>query len=112
MRIALGGMRDRAGGDIAHIVNRVFQGLPNVDALLQDPRNGLPQLELLLNRFVLKQCQAAFLGDPFHIGLPLAYLILHGFEIEDLTVLIEAKANQLPAEQFRPFLLADGLARG
>jgi vacuolar-type H+-ATPase subunit C/Vma6 len=53
----------------------------------------------------MQQCLAAFTGNPFHIGLPLAFLILSQLEVEDLTVLIEAKSSQMPEEEFRPFLL-------
>ena len=71
----------------------------------------MPALELELKRHVMRRCLAAFVGNPFHIGLPLAYLILHDLEIQDLTVLVEAKAARLPAEEFRPFLLGAAAAR-
>jgi vacuolar-type H+-ATPase subunit C/Vma6 len=53
----------------------------------------------------MKQCIAAFVGNPFHIGVPLAYLVLSDLEIQDLTVLIEAKASNLSEEEFVPYLL-------
>ena len=53
----------------------------------------------------MEQCLSAFIGNPFHIGVPLAFLILGNLEVQDLTVLIEAKSSQMPAEEFRPFLL-------
>lgn len=94
-----------AGVDIASVVNRIFPGLPDVNALLENPRTGLPRLEILLKRRVMEQCQAAFVGSPFHIGLPLAFLVLHDYEVQDLIVLIEAKASGMPEEEYRPFLL-------
>jgi vacuolar-type H+-ATPase subunit C/Vma6 len=69
----------------------------------------LPRLEVLLKREIMKQCLAAFVGSPFHIGLPLAFLVLHDFEVQDLIVLIEAKSSGLPEEQYRPFLLKGDL---
>jgi len=77
-----------------------------VNTLLEEPRSGLPQLEQQLKRHIMKQCLAAFLGNPFHIGLPLAFLVLSDLEIQDLTVLIEAKSSQMADEKFRPYLLS------
>jgi len=94
-----------AGVDIASVVERVYPTLSEVEALLAEPRSGLPQLEIKLKRHVMKQCLAAFSGNPFHIGIPLAFLILSDLEIQDLTVLIEAKSSRVPEEDFRPFLL-------
>ena len=53
---------------------------------------------------------AAFLGDPFHVGLPLAFIILHDLEIQDLIVLLEAKATRVTAPEFRPYLLGAAAA--
>ncbi len=53
----------------------------------------------------MEQCLSAFIGNPFHIGVPLAFLILGNLEVQDLTVLIEAKSSAMPEEEFQPFLL-------
>lgn len=98
-----------AGTDIASVVSRHFPGVPDVSALLENPQNGLPKLEVLLKREIMKQCLAAFVGSPFHIGLPLAFLILHDFEVQDLIVLIEAKSSGMPEDEYRPFLLKTSL---
>ena len=95
-----------AGADISQIVKRIYPDLQDVEVLLDEGGKGLPELELQLKRHVLKQCRAAFTGDPFTIGLPLAYLALSDFEIQDLTVLIEAKSSNLKAEEFQPYLIA------
>jgi len=100
-----------AGADMAAVLSRLFPGIPNIGRYLEEPRAGLPGLELELKRHVMRQCLAAFVGNPFHIGLPLAYLILHDLEIQDLTVLVEAKAARLPTEEFRPFLLGVAAVR-
>jgi V/A-type H+/Na+-transporting ATPase subunit C len=94
-----------AGADLAAVVGRVFPGIPDLNTLLENPRVGLPQLEIILKRRLMQQCLAAFIGNPFHIGIPLAFLILSQLEIEDLTVLIEAKASQMSEEEYRPYLL-------
>ena len=98
-----------AGADPAAIVNRIFPGIPEVSALLENPQTGLPRLEVLLKQRIMRECLAAFVGSPFHIGLPLAFLILHDFEVQDLIVLIEAKSSGMSEEEYRPFLLKTSL---
>ena len=98
-----------AGADIASVVTRVFPGITDVNALLENPQTGLPKLEVLLKRQVMKQCLAAFVGSPFHIGIPLAFLVIHDLEVQDLIVLIEAKSSKLPDDEYRPFLLKTNL---
>ncbi len=100
-----------AGVDIPSVVERIYPGLTDVAGLLNDPRSGLPKLEAQLKRQVMKQCMAAFVGNPFHIGLPLAFLILSDLEIQDLTILIEAKSTHALDDEFRPFLVKTALAK-
>jgi V/A-type H+-transporting ATPase subunit C len=96
-----------AGADIQQIVKRLYPDTQGIDELLQDLHSGLPKLELLLQKRIVDQCQAAFVGNPFQIGIPLGFLMLFEFEIQDLVVLFEAKANRLPAENYKNFLLID-----
>lgn len=98
-----------AGGDIAAIVARNFPSISDVNALLENPQTGLPKLEVQLKRQVMKQCTAAFIGNPFHIGLPIAYLILSDLEIQDLVVMIEAKSSEVQDDDFRSVLLKTSL---
>jgi V/A-type H+-transporting ATPase subunit C len=94
-----------AGIDLASLVSRLYPGIPDAGTLLGDARAGLPMLEVRLKRYVMHQCEAAFVGDPFHVGIALAYLVLHDAEAQDLTLLVEAKASHLPAAEYAPFLL-------
>jgi vacuolar-type H+-ATPase subunit C/Vma6 len=94
-----------AGTDIPRIVERLFPGIRNVEALLQDVEHGLPKLELQLQRRFRQQMMSIFAGYPFTIGLPLALTQLLELELQDLTVLVEAKSFQLPAEEYVPYLL-------
>lgn len=94
-----------AGADLALVVGRVFPGIPDLNVLLEEPRRGLPQLEVILKRRLMEQCLAAFIGNPFHIGVPLAFLILSNLEVQDLTVLIEAKSSGMPEEEYLPYIL-------
>jgi V/A-type H+-transporting ATPase subunit C len=94
-----------AGADMATIVARRYPRIPDVNAMLEEPKKGLPSLEIELKRHVARQCVGAFLGNPFHVGEAVAYLVLLDLEIQDLIVLIEAKTSGLPVEKFSPFLV-------
>jgi len=98
-----------AGADIASVVSRIYPGIPDVNTLLENPQSGLPKLEVLLKRRIMEECLAAFVGSPFHIGIPLAFLVMHDFEVQDLIVLIEAKSSELPENEYQPFLLKPNL---
>ena len=100
-----------AGSDIAAVVQRIHPDLNDLNILLEEPRSGLPQLEVQLKQNMMRKCMSAFIGDPFNVGLPLAFLVLCDLEIQDLTVLLEAKSSQMPEEKYRPFLLKTTLAR-
>jgi V/A-type H+-transporting ATPase subunit C len=93
------------GADISQIVARIYPDITDLPSLLEEPRKGLPLVEVELERQVMKESRAAFLGNPFNIGVPLAYLVLKKMEIRDLIVLVEAKAAQAPTEEFQPYLL-------
>jgi V/A-type H+-transporting ATPase subunit C len=94
-----------AAADIASIVRRIYPEVGAVASLLREPQSGIPELEVRLQRYNAGVYRNAFLGYPFHIGIPAAYLLLTEMEIQDLTVLLEAKSAQLPPERFRPHLL-------
>ena len=98
-----------AGADIAATIARLYPGIPDVSALLEDPKTGLPKLEVMMKRALLKQCLAAFVGSPFHIGIPLAFLVTSDLEVQDLIVLVEAKSTNLSEDLYRPFLLKPSL---
>jgi len=99
-----------AGSDIASIVTRIYPGITDVSSMLENPQSGLPRLEHALKSQVVRQCLAAFIGDPFHIGIPLAYLLLSDFEVQDLVILIEAKSSDMDDEAYRPLLLKTAVA--
>ncbi len=101
-----------AGADIVRVVERLYPGLEDVGSLLEQPENGLPILELQLQRRLRQEFKTVFTGYPFHIGLPLAFLMLNELELQDLTVLIEAKASHMATEEFTPYLLLNTGAEG
>jgi V/A-type H+/Na+-transporting ATPase subunit C len=97
-----------AGADIPQVVSRIWPRINDVAEILRDPRHGLSELELEFQRHLANECRAAFVGNPFQIGIPLGYLVLSELEIQDLTVLVEAKANGTPLAEFKPFLVLSG----
>ena len=98
-----------AGADIASTISRLYPDIPDVNTLLEEPKTGLPKLEVILKRALMKRCMAAFVGSPFHIGIPLAFLVMSDLEAQDLIVLIEAKSTNLSEDDYRPFLLKTSL---
>jgi V/A-type H+-transporting ATPase subunit C len=94
-----------AGADIAPIVMRIYPMIGDVNVMFEEPQAGLPKLEFQLKRQLMNQCLSAFVGSPFHIGIPLAFLVMSDLEVQDLTVLIEAKSSNMPDDEYRPFLL-------
>ncbi len=93
-----------AGVDIAQVVKHIYPGIDGLGQLSEQSSTGLQALELALNRHIVSTCRAALRGYPFHVGVPVAYLLLNEHEIRDLTVLIEAKASGLPPETFAGML--------
>jgi ATP synthase A1 C subunit len=94
-----------AGADITRVAERLYPNLTDLPELAGEPESELPKLEIQLQHHLLEQLNAVFIGYPFHLGLPLAYMLLFELEIQDLTVLIEIKSSQLASDEFLPFLL-------
>jgi len=98
-----------AGADIAPIIMSIYPMISDVNVLLEESQAGLPKLEFQLKRQIMNQCLLAFVGNPFHIGIPLAFLVMSDLEVQDLIVLIEAKSSNMPDDEYRPFLLKPNL---
>jgi V/A-type H+-transporting ATPase subunit C len=96
-----------AGGSMTRIIERVYPELTDVESLLEAPERGLPKLELQMLRKLRSHLHGMFSGYPFHIGLPIALVLLNELEVQDLSVWIEAKAGLIPANVFEPYLLMD-----
>ncbi len=99
-------IRDIARGEnLGEVVARMYPRLPaKILNALNTGTQGLHYLELALHRHIVQICRATFIGYPFHIGIPLAYLQLNEHEIRDLTTIIEAKASNLSTATFVPLL--------
>lgn len=94
-----------AGADLTQVVGQVYPELVERGALSASLSSDLAQLERRLQQRIVERSRAAFLGYPFHVGIPVAYVLLNRAEIQDLTVLIEAKAAGMPSQEFRPYLV-------
>ncbi len=104
-----------AGEDIATVVQRIYpeiaelKQLPKNLDMAEEPRFASPrapdrrlrELERVLESHIADLCRARFRRTPFHIGLPLAYLLLLEYEIIDLTMLIEAKVSGVSIQQVK-----------
>jgi len=99
------------GGRIADVVFRIYPELADeLKDVTMDTGGGLRQLERALLQLALSRCRKAFVGYPFHIGIPLGYVWLNEHEIRDLTIIIEAKAAGTSLETFLPMLVMTQLA--
>jgi V/A-type H+-transporting ATPase subunit C len=104
-----------AGEDIAAVVRRIYPEIEGVQRLPEDlnvdeetsPTSVRPidrrlwELERVLEGHIADLCRARFLRTPFHIGLPVAYLLLNEYEIIDLTMLIESKVSDVSIQQVK-----------
>ncbi len=61
--------------------------------------------ETIFTRMIYSTCRKAFSDGSFSIGLPLAYLLVLEIEIQDLTLLFEAKSLEMPVDQYAPYLI-------
>lgn len=61
--------------------------------------------ETIFTRMIYSTCRNAFSDGSFTIGLPLAYLLVLEMEIQDLTLLFEAKSLEMPVDQYAPYLI-------
>ena len=110
-----------AGQDIAAVVRRIYPEIEGVQRLPEDLNmeegasvpgaskltsirpidRRLWELERVLEGHIAELCRARFRRTPFHIGLPVAYLLLNEYEIIDLTMLIEAKVSDVSIQKVK-----------
>ncbi len=94
------------GADIITVIKRIYPHLEGLDEAARSSKDEptlrqrqLISVEYALQRHLIKLCHQMFGGDPFHIGVQLAYLLLLEYELRDLITVVEAKASQLPIEK-------------
>jgi vacuolar-type H+-ATPase subunit C/Vma6 len=94
-----------SGEDAIPLVAEIYPDLAGLLNEMRDPVRDLPIFEFHLRRRFRDTCQKTFLGDPFHVGILLGYLFLLEMEIQDLTVLLEAKSLGLSSSVYQSYLL-------
>lgn len=94
-----------SGKDINQVVSEVFPSI--MDGSIQDSHAAkqLPWIEIQMTRMIQQSCHTTFSRASFNIGLLLAYLFSLEIEIQDLTLLIEAKALDIPAAVYGPYMI-------
>lgn len=94
------------GEDLSSIVFRIYPEIQEqLTGNVLDTGGGLQRLERALFKLALNRCRKTFIGYPFHIGIPLSYVWLAENEIQDLTILIEAKASGTQQDIYKPMLV-------
>ena len=94
------------GEDLGKIVFKIYPEIKEeLTGIVLDTGGGLQQLERSLFKLALARCRKTFVGYPFHIGIPLGYVWLAENEIQDLTIIIEAKASGISQSMFVPMLV-------
>ena len=96
-----------SGGGTSYVLGELCPDYPFLNEFEKAPQKNMPILENWLMKQTIKVCRQNFVGFPFHAGVPIAYLHLLAMEIEDLTVLLEAKSMQIPFDRFGKFLIFD-----
>ncbi len=95
------------GASLSEATHAVWNDrLPDLERLEALPsEEALPELELILRRYLHRVAKNALEGYPFHLGTILAYTVLLENEVQDLIAIIEGKAAGWSAEQIRPMLI-------
>ncbi len=81
--------------DIRAFINHLPQPFRNELLTIRD----WGELAQRLERYFLKALARVFSGQPFHIGIAVAYLLEKEIELANLITLLQAKATNLPVEE-------------
>lgn len=86
----------------------VAKAYPSITPLITSKEGivqKLPLIEVALTRMFLQTCRSVFAGKAFDLSFILAYLFILEIELQDITLLIEAKALGIPPERYNPYLI-------
>jgi len=94
-----------ADRDPYQLLAEIYPAIGNMGSL-EGKSTGKWQLnETVFTRLIYSECRKTFGEGSFTIGLPLAYLLVLEMEIQDLTLLFEAKSLEMPADIYTPYLI-------
>ncbi len=94
-----------AGKELPELLLNAYPKMAQTINLDGEVTQKLPLIEIQLTRMFLSTCKSAFVGSTFNIGFLLAYIFLLEIEIQDLTLLIEAKSLGIQQESYAPYLI-------
>lgn len=94
------------GKNIADIIREIYPNLADKVPTIGGEGEQLSLWEVELTRDIARLCNSAFLAQPFSLGPSLAYLLLLEYEIQDLVMLIEAKASDMTRANYQPYLIS------
>jgi V/A-type H+-transporting ATPase subunit C len=93
------------GRDLTDVVVNVYPPIAQMLEVGGIDAHELPIIEITLTRMILSACKSAFTGTTFNIGFLMAFLFLLEIEIQDLTVLIEAKSLGIQTDRYIPYMI-------
>lgn len=93
------------GESLRSVIADIYPGLRPATSLEGAEQLNISHWEVELHRMFYKNCRSKLVGPPFNLGAPLAYLFILEYEVEDVILLLEAKAMRLPKERYSPYLI-------
>lgn len=81
------------GGCIQANLEDKYPSIEGLDQICTHIERNIGVLEHKLENDIQEKCRLIFRSGPFHMGVPLAYLLMLEHEIRALTAIIEAKAT-------------------
>ena len=87
------------GDNIKEVLVKLYPHSSQIGALSSDITEEINVLENILTADILAQCRKTFGNTPFHIGIPLSYVLIMEQEIRTLTAIIEVKASTITDEK-------------
>jgi V/A-type H+-transporting ATPase subunit C len=96
------------GKNFGDLISEIYPNLAEKFPTTVGEGEQLSLWEVELTREIARSCRMAFLAQPFSLGPSLAYLLLLEYEIQDLVLLIEAKAIDVTRTSYQPYLINQG----
>lgn len=96
------------GKDLGDLICEIYPHLAGRVPTSLGEGEQLSLWEVELTRETARLCKSAFLAQPFSLGPSLAYLLLLEYEIQDLVLLVEAKAIDVTRTNYHPYLINKG----
>jgi len=96
------------GKRLAEVIGEIYPNLTGKVSSAQGEGQQLSLWEIELTREIARVCSSTFSAQPFSLAPALAYILILEYEIQDLVLLIEAKASGVTSENYQPYLINQG----